>query len=135
MEPRQVRLHLWPETYVVARLRTVPEAAMLAAPRGSPVCVIVGHDEISVIAPEASVVRLGDAMESVSGGWRAITLDVLLRHDTVGVLAAMSEALAGVGVPVMVFSSFDTDHLLVPADRLGRALAALNSVDFERFLH
>ncbi|HEY6319186.1 MAG TPA: ACT domain-containing protein [Acidimicrobiia bacterium] len=48
-----------------------------------------------------------------------------LAHDQVGVLASLSGSLAEGGVPIFVVSSFDTDWLLVPAERLADARAVL----------
>ena len=73
-------------------------------------------------------------MERVSAGWRALTVEAVFPLATVGLLAVVSRALADVGVPVMVFSSHDTDHFLVPDEHLGRALAALSQARLERFL-
>ncbi len=44
---------------------------------------------------------------------------------TIGVLAALCGALAAAGVPVFVLSTFDTDWLLVPAERGAAAQRAL----------
>jgi len=41
------------------------------------------------------------------------------------VLVSLAAPLADAGIPIFALSSFDTDYLLVPADSLGRALAAL----------
>ena len=49
-------------------------------------------------------------------------------------MAARHRLGACIGIPIMAFSSHDTDHFLVPAESLGRALAALASADLERFL-
>ncbi len=129
-----VGFRLWPQPYAVARLRSVPTALPRAAVSGAPVALIVGHGEVSLLAPQEFVAALGELVEDVAGGWRALTMETVFSLETVGVLAVVSKALADVSVPVMVFSSHDTDHLLVPAEHLGRALAALNQVPLERFL-
>jgi hypothetical protein len=129
-----VRLHLWPQPYVVARLADVPEVAGRVTVEGAPVCLTVGHDEVIVLAPEEVVERLGVGIEHVDGGWRALSLEARFAPGVVGVMEALSTALARVGVPVMVFSSHDTDHVLVPEALLGRALAAINQVDLDRFV-
>jgi len=134
MDAPRVRLHLWPEPYVVARLDRVPPLDAALRQSGSPVCLVVGHEEVSLIAPAPLLDELGLAAAEVSAGWRALTLDVVLPHGVVGVLAAVSDALARLGVPLMAFSSHDTDHFLVPAKDLGRVLAAVNQVNLERFL-
>ena len=130
----RVHLHLWPQAYVVARLAVVPDLGGRAAPAGAPLCLTVGHGEVSLLAPAETVEGLGVAIQHLERGWRALTVDTVFPPGTIGVLEAVSTALARIGVPVMVFSSHDTDHVLVPEAQLGRALAALNQIDFDRFL-
>lgn len=69
----------------------------------------------------------GDAVRR-DDGWRALTVGGEFPLDAVGVLAVLTRALGEARVPVMAFSSFSTDHLLVPESHLGRALAALSQV-------
>lgn len=130
----QVRLHLWPQRYAVARLRTIPEPLPALDWDGAPVCLVVGHGEVSLLAPEETIGDVGDCVESLSRDWRAITFDTVFPLDTVGLLAAVSKVLAEVRVPVMAFASHDTDHILVPEHLLGRALAALNQAPLGRFV-
>lgn len=111
---------------MVARLRALPPALPSMEATGPPVALIVGNGEISLLCPEEVLLPCRDLAEHVSPGWRALSLDTVIPLDTIGVLASISQALAAVGVPVMAFSSHDTDHLLVPASGLGRALAALS---------
>jgi hypothetical protein len=130
----RVGIRLWEPPYAVARLRAVPDAIAGLEVAGPPTMLLVGHGEASLLAPESVVDDLADLVESCSRGWRAITLDVVFPLDTKGVLGTVGVALAEVGVPVMVLSSHDTDHFLVPGHLLGRALAALGQVRLERFL-
>jgi hypothetical protein len=133
-EKPPVGLRLWPQTYSVARLFGVPDPLPRLTTAGAPVVLIVGHDEVSLLAPEEVVRGLGPLVERASEGWRAFTVEAVVPLETVGLLAVASRALADVGVPVLVFSSHDTDHFLVPAGFLGRALAVLNQVGLEQFL-
>jgi len=127
-------VRLWPPAYVVARLRRMPAALPPLAVEDAPIALVVGHGEVSLIAPAPVLEAFAELTQSVSTGWRALTLETVFPLDTVGVLAAVSRALAEIGIPVMAFSSHDTDHFLVPAESLGRALAALASADLDRFL-
>lgn len=133
-EESTVGVRLWSQTYAIARLLAVPDPLPAPPAGGPPVALIVDHDEVSLIAPEDVVEEQGGLVERVSKGWRALTLEATFPLETVGLLATVSRALADVGVPVMVLSSHDTDHFLVPAEKLGRALAALGQVELERFL-
>ncbi len=46
--------------------------------------------------------------------------------EAVGLTAALSAALATSGIPCNVLAGFFHDHLLVPLDRAGEAVAVLN---------
>ncbi|MFI5166144.1 MAG: ACT domain-containing protein [Thermoanaerobaculales bacterium] len=127
-------VRLWPQAYAVARLREAPPELAPLAKDDAPVALVIGHGEVSLLAPVAALEPIADLAEHVSLGWRALTLEAVFPLNTVGVLASVSRVLAEVGISVMAFSSHDTDHFLVPAESVGRALAALGSADLERFL-
>ena len=127
-------VRLWPQVYAIAKLRAVPEPFPSLPPDGAPVAVVVGHDEVTLLAPEELVQSYSALVLDTMNGWRALTLEAVFPAGTVGLLAVASRVLAEVGVPVMVFSSHDTDHFLVPGEMLGRALAALNQARLGRFL-
>jgi hypothetical protein len=131
---KQVPLCLWPQRYVVAKLVAVPEVGPALDASGAPVALVVGHGEVSLLAPEEVVERVAALVVSRSEGWRAATLDAVFPLDSIGVLAVISEALAKIEVPLMVFSSHDTDHLLFPESHLGRALAVIHNIRLERLL-
>jgi hypothetical protein len=133
-DKQPVGLRLWPQPYAVARLLAVPDPLPRLSASGAPMALIVGHDEVSLLAPEEIVAGLASLVEKASKGWRAFTVEAVLPLDTVGLLAVASDVLAAVRVPVLVFSSHDTDHFLVPGSLLGRALAALGQAGLERFL-
>ena len=129
-----IGVRLWPEAYAVARLSAVPEPFPPLPADGAPVALIVGHDEVSLLAPEDLVRSYSALVQQAMYGWRALTLEAVFPPGTVGLLAVAGRVLAEIGVPVMVFSSHDTDHFLVPAEMLGRALAALSQARLGRFL-
>lgn len=54
-----------------------------------------------------------------------LSLDVHSALEAVGLTAAFSTALARQGIACNVLAGYHHDHLLVPADRAGDALAAL----------
>jgi len=47
-----VGVRLWPQIYAIARLRSVPVPFPSLPPEGAPAALIVGHDEVSLLAPE-----------------------------------------------------------------------------------
>ena len=61
------------------------------------------------------------------GGWRALAVRGPLAFELTGVLASLATPLAAAGVSIFALSTFDTDYLLVPEERLSPALAALDA--------
>lgn len=118
-----------PGEYVVARL-----AADAPVPPG-----LLDHDptvlisvtrtpgELSIICP-AELVPEGAAVEA---GWRLLTVRGPLAFTLTGIIAAISSELAAAGVALFGMSTFDTDHVLVRSDELGRAVAALRASGHE----
>jgi hypothetical protein len=122
-----MRLQLFGGEFVVCRLHPeedlpdwLPKSAWWTATRS--------RDELSV-ACDAEVVP---ADWDSSGPWRLLgVVEGPLAHNEVGVLASLSWSLAEAGVPIFAVSSFDTDWLLVPAEHLGDARAALAQAGHE----
>lgn len=90
----------------------------------------VGGDVVSVTrtADELSIVCAADAVPIgtvVEGPFRALAVRGPLAFTLVGVLASLLAPLAAAEVPVFVVSTYDTDLVLVPDDRVAAAAAAL----------
>lgn len=60
-------------------------------------------------------------------GWAMLELAGPFEFQTTGVLASFLAPLAREGVPVFAISTYDTDWVLVPEQRLGDALRALKA--------
>ena len=60
------------------------------------------------------------------GPFRALRVRGPLDFSLVGILARLTETLAAAEIPVLAVSTFDTDYVLVRADDLDRARAALS---------
>lgn len=58
-------------------------------------------------------------------GFKALRVDGTLPFHLTGVLASLATPLADAGVPIFVVSTFDTDYVLVPGERLHRAIEVL----------
>ena len=78
-------------------------------------------DELSVVCSEAQVPP-GAMAEP---GWRAFKLHGPFPFAQVGVLVAFASPLASQGISIFAVSTFDTDYVLVKADRVDRAIDAL----------
>ena len=62
---------------------------------------------------------------------RMITLNIHSSLDAVGFLAAITARLAAAGMGVNPVSAYFHDHLFVPADRAGEAMAILEALAAE----
>ena len=85
------------------------------------VAVVATAEETSVVCDAASV----PAGERSSPGWSALVVAGPLEHSLTGVLASIAAPLAEAGVPIFAISTFDTDYVLVPGDRLDGGIAVL----------
>lgn len=61
----------------------------------------------------------------LSGPWRALRVAGPLDHGQTGVLVSLAAPLADAGAPIFAISTYDTDYVLVPADRADDASEAL----------
>ena len=88
-----------------------------------PFCFVSHTDgELSLVCPTAAVPADTLARED---GWRAFRVAGSMAFSLVGVLAGLTGALAARGIAVFALSTFDTDYVLVKADRFAAALEAL----------
>jgi hypothetical protein len=78
-------------------------------------------DELSIVCAEENV----PAGVQAAQGWRALKLQGPFAFAETGVLASLVQPLASAGVGVFVFSTYDTDYVLVTQDQLDAAVAAL----------
>ncbi|RSM83954.1 ACT domain-containing protein [Kibdelosporangium aridum] len=106
-------------------------------PSGSPVPSLPTSDglvSITSTPDEVSVVSLTDiapSAEKVDQGWRLLTVRGPLEFTLTGIMASLAGSLAAAGVPLYAMSTFDTDHILVKATDLDRAVAALREAGHE----
>ena len=107
------------ERLAIARLAR--DAALPAWARGRFVNFARTPDELSIVCAEANVpaevVHERDKL--------ALGIVGTVPMTTIGVLAALCGALAEARVPVFVLSTYDTDWLLVSAERFAEAKRAL----------
>jgi uncharacterized protein len=79
-------------------------------------------EELSIVATR----NLVPAGVRAEGAWRALKVEGPIPFSTVGVLASLADPMARAGISVFAVSTFDTDYLLVAAERLEAAIAALS---------
>ncbi|QJE74354.1 ACT domain-containing protein [Aerophototrophica crusticola] len=87
-----------------------------------------GFLSLTRTAEELSVVcladRVPDGVQAVAP-WRALKVEGPLDFALTGILAALARPLAEAGISLFAVATYDTDYLLVKADMLDAAVAAL----------
>ena len=64
-------------------------------------------------------------------GWKALRIDGTLDFSLTGVLSSVLAPLAGAQIPIFAVSTFDTDYILVKAEHMEAACAALSACGHE----
>ncbi len=80
-------------------------------------------DELSVMCPAAQV----PAGVKHEAGWRLLKFAGPFAFGLVGILASVAAPLAAAGISSLAVATFDTDYLLVKADRLDAVVQALTA--------
>jgi hypothetical protein len=109
------------DPFVICRMEpAAPWPVWVAAARGL-VSVTRTDDELSIICRRQDA----PAADVSSDEWRALKLHGPFPLDAVGVLAAVSGALADARVSMLALATHDTDYLFVHARALPAAVRAL----------
>ncbi|GAC1307993.1 MAG: ACT domain-containing protein [Vulcanimicrobiaceae bacterium] len=98
---------------------------------------VAGYDLIAVVRTrdELSIVCRSDAVpehvENVQRGFRGLAVVGTLDFGLTGVIAGLTRPLADAGIPIFSISTFETDYMLVRAERLDAAKAALADAGYD----
>lgn len=114
--------HVHPERLAIARL--TPDAAIPTWIRGSFQTVSRTPAELSIVCAQACV----PATVTQERDKIALGIEGVVPMTTIGLLARLCSSLAESRVPVFVISTYDTDWLLVSADRFDDARLALERI-------
>ena len=94
-----------------------------------PFCFAARTDgELSLVCPTECTPAHTTARED---GWRAFRVAGSMAFSLVGILARLTGTLAQRGIPVFAVSTFDTDYVLVKADRFSEAREALAAEGYD----
>ncbi|MBI5361772.1 MAG: ACT domain-containing protein [Planctomycetes bacterium] len=115
------RFRVHDERLAIARLDR--DAAVPDWARGRFVNVARTPDELSIVCAQAYV----PANTKQERDKVALGIEGVIPMTTIGILASLCRALADAEVPVFALSTYDTDWLLVSADRFTAAKRALES--------
>lgn len=118
-----MELEMLPGRYAVCRLDPDSVQPIWArTPAGGDLLSVTWSDtEMSVVCPEDRV----PANLVADRGFAVLRVRGTPEAEPNGGLASLTVPLADQGVPVYTISTQDTDHLLLPADDVGRAIATL----------
>ena len=114
-------LSVLPEPLAICRLDR--EAGVPSWAVGDFVSITRTNDELSIVCDECNV-PLGVKADR---GWRALKVDGPLDLALTGVLASIATPLAEAKINLFAISTFDTDYVLVKADRVAEAIGVLRN--------
>lgn len=127
---RKLTINLRPGQYSVVRLPTgapLPAMLLTGTEHDALVSITRNADEWSVVCPADNA----PVAELVERDWRLLTVRGPFEFTLTGIMAALAGALAAAGVPLFAVSTYDTDHVLVKAADLDRAVVALRDAGHE----
>lgn len=92
------------------------------------IAVVRTRDELSIVCRSDAVP--GDVAD-VQRGFRGLAVVGTLDFGLSGVIAGLTRPLAEAGIPIFSISTYDTDYMLVRADRLAAAKTALARAGYD----
>jgi len=91
--------------------------------------IVKTEEELSIVCRNAFILN----SERCSQSWSCIKVSGSLDLNTTGILAKLSKVLAEERISIFAISTYDTDYILIKADKATEAVAALNGAGF-RFI-
>lgn len=123
---RRLLVDVAPGDYTVAKLPP-GEVPSLFDRGGAFVSITSTPAEVSIVCPTNVAPDEGERAD----GWRLLTVRGPLEFTLTGIMAALAGELAAAGVSLFAVSTYDTDHILVKATDLDRAVIALREAGHE----
>lgn len=121
-----------PAVFYLIGLRQEEWARLLENPELSPrtdavFMLIKDEHEVTLLLEEADWRAMRHAARDarVEGGFRLVTLDIVLDWNVTGFLAHVTKLLAEAEISCGAVTAFSRDHLLIKQDQLGKALRIL----------
>lgn len=114
-------LTVMPDILTICRL--APDADLPAWAMASTFCSCTRtSEELSIVVAKTLV----PVSVQAEGTWRALKVAGPIPLSAVGILASIAESLGRAGISLFAISTFDTDYVLVAAERLEDARSALS---------
>lgn len=116
-------IEILPQQFTVCKVRTVRQEQLEL-----PFFFVGKTDrELSLVCPTEST---PDDVTVREDGWRCFRIAGTLEFSLVGILSRISGTLAEEKIGIFAVSTYDTDYILLKADDLGQALAALERQEY-----
>ena len=114
-------LSVVPDVLVICRLER--DAVIPAWATGEFVSITRTSDELSIVCAERDV----PSDVKADRDWQALKIEGPLDLSLTGVLASIAMPLAEAKINIFAISTFDTDYVLVKADRVAEAIGVLRN--------
>lgn len=125
MRQAKPSLSILSDTFAICRLAAT--AAIPAWADAGGFCSITHTpDELSIVCLQRNV---PDAVQA-AGDWRCLKVTGPLDFALTGIVAGLTAPLAEAGISVSVVATYDTDYLLIKADKLAGAVATLQAAGY-----
>jgi len=120
MKPNPMVLSVIRDTFAVCRIdafKDIPDSVL----GSSFFSVTRTADELSIICPEKNIPQ--ESMAETS--WRCLKIHGPLDFTTTGIISSLTTTLAQENISVFVFSTYDTDYIMIKDHDLNRAIDTL----------
>lgn len=84
-------------------------------------------EELSIVLDE----HVNIETDIVEYNWRAIKIIGTLDFSLIGILSKISTILAQAKIPIFAISTYNTDYILLKADKLEEAINILNQNEYQ----
>ncbi|MFZ0483768.1 MAG: ACT domain-containing protein [Desulfobacterales bacterium] len=89
--------------------------------------IVKTEEELSIVCRNSLTLN----SERCDKTWSCIKVSGPLELDATGILAKLSKVLADAQISIFAISTYDTDYILVKADKAVEAVAALSAAGFQ----
>ena len=130
---RKARIEVSPEAFNLVSVSHKLWDEILSHPELSPRMtapfgLLRDRHEVTLFLDDTDFATIRNAIKEakIERGFRVLTFDIKLDFSVVGFVAEVTKILAEAEIPIVVFSAFSRDHILVKQANLGPALKALS---------
>jgi len=119
-------LVILPDTFAVCHLdASAPIPSWVT--NGNFASITRTRDELSIVCVQRDV----PADVRCERDWRALNVEGPLDFALTGILASLATPLANASISIFAISTFDTDYVLVKADKLEQAIQVLRKAGYQ----